>query len=106
MRYTVSQDAFTYTEQSGNYDILGVLRYGVDDAAMPASSEPGNSSAVDSLPAFDVGQLVPADAQNPPAPNQSVSLSLAEPFWFGHEADTVEHIQVLYFLAVYAKHGQ
>ena len=106
MRYTVSQDAFTYTEQSGNYDILGVLRYGVDDAAMPASSEPGNSSAVDSLPAFDVGQLVPADAQNPPAPNQSVSLSLAEPFWFGHEADTVEHTQVLYLLAVYAKHGQ
>lgn len=78
MRYTVSQDAFTYTEQSGNYNILGVLRYGVDDATMPASSEPGNGRALDSLPAFDVGQLVPADARNPPAPNQSASLA---PCW-------------------------
>lgn len=105
MRYTVSQDAFTYTESSGNYDILGVLRYGVDDAAMPASPEPGNSSALDSLPAFDVGQLIPAAALNPPAPNQSVSLMLSAALIVRLEAENVER-QILYLLAVYAKHGQ
>ncbi|KWU44544.1 hypothetical protein RHOSPDRAFT_17827 [Rhodotorula sp. JG-1b] len=77
MRYTVSQDAFTYTQQSGNYDILGVLRYGVDVATMPVSPDPGNSSVLDSLPAFDLGQLIPAAAQNPPAPNQFYTFSLS-----------------------------
>lgn len=73
MRYTVSQDAFTYTVPGGNYDIKGVLRYGVDNSTMPAA----NTTAADlSVGELDTSKLVPSEAQNPPAPNKCVSTSL------------------------------
>ncbi|BGP57007.1 hypothetical protein JCM8202_004558 [Rhodotorula sphaerocarpa] len=74
MRYTVSQDAFTYTVPGGNYDIKGVLRYGVDNSTMPAADATAGNLSVGEL---DTSNLVPSEAQNPPAPNNFFTFSLS-----------------------------
>ncbi|POY75890.1 hypothetical protein BMF94_0973 [Rhodotorula taiwanensis] len=74
MRYTVSQDAFTYTENGGSYDIRGVLRYGVGASALPVDSATGADLSLQSM---DTSRLVPAEAQNPPPANNFYTFSLS-----------------------------
>ncbi|KAL8291388.1 hypothetical protein RQP46_002366 [Phenoliferia psychrophenolica] len=78
-RGTIQQDSFTYDEAGFNGNILGVLRYGVDDAAMPnatlADADPGaGASAPGDL---DVALLVPADAKVPPNSTVSYTITLS-----------------------------
>lgn len=93
MRATVSQDSFTvssafflslrpsaltlntslkYTEPGFNGNILGVVRYGTNDTAMPnatlADDDPG--AGTDAPADLDVSLLFPADAMT--APNSTL----------------------------------
>lgn len=87
MRSTILQDSFTvrffglgillrnfcsclniqYTEPGFNDNILGAIRYGVDDTnLMPNTSLAANDPGAGGLPDLAVAQLIPADAINPP----------------------------------------
>lgn len=68
-----------YTQPGFNGNILGVLRYGVSDTAMPnatlANADPGAGSAT--LADLDVTQLVPADAMTAPNSTMYVTVTRA-----------------------------
>lgn len=56
-----------YTEPGFNGNILGAIRYGVDDTnLMPNASLAANDPGAGGLPDLAVSQLVPANAINPP----------------------------------------
>lgn len=99
MRYTVSQDAFTYTENGGSYDIRGVLRYGVGASALPVDSATGADLSLQSM---DTSRLVPAEAQNPPPANKWV-LPLCPRLSRGIPAD-LNSRQLLHIQLVDAEH--
>ncbi|ORY66655.1 Cupredoxin [Leucosporidium creatinivorum] len=76
MRGSVQEDSFTYDEPGFNGNQLAIIRYGVDDSAMPsaelAASDPG---AGDGAPGdLDVSLLVPSDFVE--APNSTISYTL------------------------------
>ncbi|EMD36964.1 multicopper oxidase [Gelatoporia subvermispora B] len=70
MRAELDQSAFTYDNPATNPNILGIIRYGVNDSAMPDLSLVNNPPSLpDGSPdSLDTSGLVPADGSAAPDP--------------------------------------